>query len=47
MAASRGKVLMLYAHRLVHFVWAPLMLSAGTLEGISFVLWRILRLQSA
>jgi len=28
MAASRGKVLTLYAHRLVHFVWAPLMLSA-------------------
>ena len=27
---------MLYAHRLVHFVWAPFMLSAGTLEGISF-----------
>ena len=47
MAASGGKVLTLYAHRLVHFVWAPLMLSAGTLEGISFVLWRTLRLQSA
>ena len=47
MAASRGKVLTLYARRSVHFVWAPLMFSAGTLEGIGFVLWRILRLQSA
>ena len=46
MAASRGKVLALYAHRLVHFVWAPLMLSAGTPEGIGFVLRRIFRLQS-
>ena len=34
MAASRGKVLTLYARRSVHFVWAPLMFSAGTLEGI-------------
>ena len=47
MAASRGKVLTLYAHRLVHFAWAPLMLAAGTLEGISFVLSRTLRLQLA
>ena len=47
MAASRGKVLTLYAHRLVHFAWARLMLSPGALEGISFALWRTLRLQLA
>jgi hypothetical protein len=39
MAASRGKV---WHSTLIacSFIWAPLMLSAGTLEGISFVLWR-------
>jgi len=47
MAASRGKVLKLDAQRPGHFAWGPLLVSAGTPEGISFVLWRIFRLQSA
>jgi len=46
MAASRGKVLTLDAQRPGHFAWGPLLVSAGTPEGIGFVLRRIFRLQS-
>jgi len=47
MAASRGKVLTLDASRPGHFAWGPLMVSAGTPEGVGFVLRRIFRLKSA
>ena len=47
MAASRGKVLTLDAQRPGNFAWGPLLVSAGTPEGIGFVLRRIFRLQSA
>ena len=47
MAASRGKVLTLDASRPGHFAWGPLMISAGTPEGVGFVLRRMFRLKSA
>jgi len=47
MAASRGKVLTLDAQSPAHFAWGLLLVSAGTPEGIGFVLRPIFRLQSA
>jgi hypothetical protein len=47
MATSRGKVLTLDVQRSGHFAWGPLLVSAGTPEGIGFALRRIFRLQSA